>query len=181
MKTAVIVIDMVNDFVTGALANKKAEAIIPSIQSLLDVARKNKIPVIYCSDAHQKDDNEFKVWPSHCIKGTNGAHILKELAPQREDIVLEKQTYSAFFNTELHDTLQQLGVERLILCGVVTNICVCHTAADAFFYNYDTIVPKETTTAINDRYYKQGLMDMEELYGVKTLSLQETIPLLSLK
>lgn len=173
MKTAVIVIDMVNDFVTGALANKKAEAIIPPIQSLLDVARKKQIPIIYCSDAHQKDDNEFKVWPSHCIKGTDGACIVKELAPQKDDIVLEKQTYSAFFNTALHETLQQLGVERLILCGVVTNICVRHTAADAFFYGYDTVVLKETTAAISDAYYKQGLMDMEELYGIKTVSLQE--------
>lgn len=168
MKAAVIVIDMVNDFVSGVFHNPKAQAIIPSVQALLTKARAHHVPVIYCSDAHQADDVEFNVWPIHCLEKTWGADIIDELSPQSEDILFTKRTYSAFFNTPLHDWLQQHEIDTVVLCGVVTSICVAHTAAEAFFHGYRIIVPQETTASTDDATYRQALSDMKTLYRVET-------------
>nr|MDO8134922.1 isochorismatase family protein [Candidatus Njordarchaeum guaymaensis] len=70
MKPAVIVIDMINDFVTGVFKSERAKKIIPNIKALLDHARKQKIPVIYVTDAHLPNaDPEFDVWGSHAVAG----------------------------------------------------------------------------------------------------------------
>ena len=74
MKQAVLVVDMLNDFVTGALKCDRGLAIVPQTAKLLDGARKAGVPVIFCNDAHLKDiDHELKLWGDHAIAGTKGA------------------------------------------------------------------------------------------------------------
>ena len=59
-KYAILVVDMLNDFVTGALGCDRARAIVKPLQELLDNARKNNVPVIFCNDSHLKGiDKEF--------------------------------------------------------------------------------------------------------------------------
>ena len=80
MKEAIIVVDMLNDFVTGALTCDRALAIVPHVKKLLDGARENNIPVIFCNDCHLPEiDGEFKIWGPHAVKGTKGAMVIPEL------------------------------------------------------------------------------------------------------
>ena len=174
MKTAVVVVDMINDFVTGALKNERASRIIPNIQRLLDFARKKKIPVIYTNDTHLPGiDEEFEIWPQHALVGTKGAEVIKELEPVKGDYVLQKRRYSAFFGTYLDLLLRELKVETLMLVGLVTNVCIQNTAGDAFFRGYRVIVPEDCVEATSEEAQKAGIEYMKTIYGCKITNLDE--------
>ena len=171
MKTAVVVIDMINDFVTGIFKNKRAEKIIPNVRQLVNFARENKIPVVYVNDAHMPDvDVEFDVWPKHAVAGTLGAQVIDELKPKMSDFVLHKRRYSAFQGTDLDQLLRELKVDTLILTGVVTDICIQHTAADAFFRGYRIIVPVDCVEANDEQTQKAALDYLKRVYGCEITS-----------
>jgi len=167
--TAVIVIDMLNDFVlSGApLEVPKAKDIIPAIKKRLEDARHKMIPIIYTCDSHYKDDVEFDKWPKHAIKGTSGAEIVEELKPKEGDYVICKRKYSAFVGTDLNLLLKELKIERLILTGVVTDICVLHTAADGYMLGYEIIIPEDSCITFSDKDQKWALTRAKRLYDAQ--------------
>jgi len=166
VKAAVVVIDMINDFVTGVFKNERAEKIVPTIKRLLNFARESKIPVVYVNDAHLPNvDIEFEVWPQHAVAGTWGAQVVDELKPEKGDFVLQKRRYSAFQGTDLDQLLRELRVDTLILAGVVTDICIQHTAADAFFRGYKIIVPQDCVEAVDEQTQKAALDYLKRVYG----------------
>jgi ureidoacrylate peracid hydrolase len=91
---------------------------------------------------------------------------------------MPKHTYSGFFGTPLHETLQRMGVTTLIVTGVVTNICVRSTCHDAFFRGYDVLVPKECVSATSEREQESSLYDIDTHYGTVT-SLEHVLALLA--
>ena len=110
---AIIIIDMLNDFVTGKLEAKRAKHIIPNLKRLVEAARKNKVPVIYSNDAHYPQDVEVtRKWGKHAIKGTKGAEVIPELKPAEKDYVVEKRTYSSFYETGLDPLVEKLIQRR---------------------------------------------------------------------
>lgn len=175
MKEAVIVIDMVNDFVTGKFKNEYAQQIIPATQQLLTAAHYHHVPVIYCCDAHLPHDFELKVWGEHCMDGTWGAQIIPELKPQSQDYVLKKRTYCAFFQTGLDSLLRELNVKNIILTGVVTNICVINSAAAGFFNGYHVIVPPETTASTTTDKTQSSLKYMQHNYATEITAVKDII------
>jgi nicotinamidase/pyrazinamidase len=105
-------------------------------------------------------------WPPHAVKGTEGAQVVAELAPQKEEKVIGKTSYSGFFGTELDDTLKRLGVKELVLTGCVTNICILYTAADAVMRGYRVHVPADTVASLDDKEGAFALDQMEKVLGV---------------
>jgi len=179
MRMSVIVVDMINDFVTDTLKCERASRIIPNIQHLLDFARKKRIPVIYVSDAHLRGvDDELELWPPHAIVGTKGADIIKELKPVKDDYTLQKRRYSAFYETGLDPLLRELKVDTLVLVGLVTNVCIQHTAADAFFRGYRIIVPEDCVEAPTEEDQKIALKYLKTNYGSKITNVQELMKLM---
>jgi nicotinamidase-related amidase len=154
---AVIVLDMLVDFVTGALANPRAPAIVPRVAELADGARERGWPVVFANDAHLPGDVEERVWGPHAMAGTPGAAVIPELAPREGDLVLPKRFYSAFHETGLDPLLRQNGVDTVILTGVLTDICVRHTAADAFFHGYAIVVPADAVEALTQQAHDEAL------------------------
>jgi len=174
VKTALIVVDMLNDFVTGALKCERAPRIIPNTQRLLDFVRKKGIPVIYANDTHLPSvDKEFKIWPSHAVAGTKGAEVIDELKPLKGDYIVQKRRYSAFYGTDLDLLLRELHVNTLILVGLVTNVCIQHTAADAFFRGYRIIVPEDCVETLTEIAQKSGIEYLKTMYGCKITNMQE--------
>ena len=110
-------------------------------------------------------DVEFDVWPQHAVAGTWGAQVVDEIKPEKGDFVLQKRKYSAFQGTGLDQLLRELKVDTLILTGVVTDICIQHTAADAFFRGYKIIVPEDCVEAINEQTQKAALDYLKRIYG----------------
>jgi len=175
-KKAVIIIDMLNDFVTGDLKCERAERIIPNLKRLIEAAREKGVPVIYANDAHYPEDFEVvRRWGKHAIKGTPGAEVIPELKPAEKDYIIEKRTYSGFFETGLDSLLRSLGVETVILCGLHTHICVRHTAADAFFRGYKIVIAKDGVESFTEKDHVEGLNYLRDVYGAELKSVDEII------
>lgn len=166
---ALLVVDMLNDFVLpGApLEVPLARDIIPQIARRIEMARKAGIPVIYLCDAHAEDDDEFKIWPRHAVAKTDGARVVEDLKPGREDIVLAKTTYSAFYKTQLEEMLKTKNIHKITITGIVTNICVFFAAAGAVVRGFSVEVPLDSVAALTQREHDFALEQMKKILGVK--------------
>ena len=164
-RTALLVIDLLNDFVLeGApLEVPDARKIIAPIQAQIEKARKQHIPIFYLCDRHREDDPEFKVWPRHAVQGTPGAEVIAELTPTEGDCVIPKVSYSGFFETDLDERLRASGIEHLILTGCVTNICVLYTAVDAYMRGYTVDVPEDCVAGLNEEDHRFALRQIKEV------------------
>lgn len=172
-KTALVIVDMQKDFVhpDGRLYVPGSEKIVPSISRLLDSARANGAKVVYTQDWHPEDSPEFGIWPKHCIMGSRGAEIVDELKPQPGELIIRKETYDAFYKTELEKYLREAHIESLIVTGVVANICVLHTAGSAALRGFKILLPIDCIAALNDFDYRLTLRQVSFLYrGVLTRS-----------
>jgi len=175
LKLAIIVIDMLNDFVGGKLGFERAKAIVPNIRRLLDFAHERGIPVIYVCDAHTPEDPELKLWGEHAMAGSEGAQVVPELNPTKKDSVLEKHTYDIFFNTDMDEMLRGMGVKKLVLTGVVTEICVQNSAAGAFLRGYEIAVPEDCVASPDESVHRASLEYMKRVYGVNITNSNELI------
>jgi len=172
---AVLVIDMLNDFVTGKLRCERADRIVPRLERLLEGARTSGIPVVYSGDAHLPEDFELRVWGEHAMAGTEGAEVIPELAPRDGDHEIPKRTYSAFHETGLDPLLRGLGVDTVVVTGLHTDICDRHTTADAFFRGYRVIVVTDGTEAFSEEEHEGGLAYLEKVYGAELRTTDELL------
>lgn len=172
-KTAVIVVDMLNDFVNedGALPCGVNEEFVGGMVGFLKTASFAKMPIIFICDNHEEDDKEFQMFPKHCVKGTKGAEIIDELKPfVDKNLVVPKTRYSGFYDTELEDILKGLEVNEVILVGVCTDICVMHTCADARNRDYKTFVVKPLVDSFDEEAHEFALKHMENILGAIILN-----------
>lgn len=176
MKSALLVIDMINDFLKeGApLEVPMGRDIIPRIQEAVLTASVSKYPIVLVSDAHVVDDKEFKLWPKHAVIGTNGAMLFDKL----KDFILaekigfeyiNKQTYSGFFHTRLDDLLKSKKVKRVFVTGILTNICVFVTAVEAQMRGYEVRILKDGVAALTQEENYRTLEQLEKVFKVKIL------------
>lgn len=156
---------MLKDFIheDGALPVKGAAELIPRINQRIKEFRSRGEPIVFIADSHAPDDKEFKIWPKHCVKGSEGAEVVEELEKEEEDEVVEKSTYSAFYDTRLEEVLREKGVEVLVLTGVLTDICVLHTAADAAMGGYKVRVLKDCVASSTKENHEWALRHMREV------------------
>jgi nicotinamidase-related amidase len=170
-KEALLVIDMLNDFVLpGApLEVPETRRVIGNIQREIAAARAAGRPVVYVCDAHAPDDREFSKfgWPPHAVKGTKGAEVVADLLPAAGDIVVPKTTYSGFFGTKLEENLKRLGVDALRLTGCVTHICIMFTASDAVLRDYPVTVVADGVAGITKEDHDAALRIMKSVMNVK--------------
>lgn len=177
---AVIIVDMLNDFVYGSLKCDRAKRIIPNIRKLIDSSHERGIPVVFSNDAHYPSDAEVvNKWGAHAMKGTKGAEVISELEPEEADFVVEKRAYSGFFETGLDSLLRSLyggrGARTVVLCGLHTHMCVRHTAADAFFRGYKVIVAKDAVDAFTEEDHVSGLKYLADAYNAELKTVAEII------
>jgi nicotinamidase-related amidase len=151
-RTALIVVDMQNDFVKegGSLLVPDAGATIPTIRGLVEKARASGVRRVFTQDTHDAGDPEWDIWPEHARRGTWGWQIVEELAPREDELVIEKVRYDAFYGTHLDHFLRLWDVDTVVVCGTVANICVHYTAASAALRWYHVVVPKDATSALDE-------------------------------
>jgi len=171
-----LVVDMQKDFCysNGSLyIGEHVKEIFEPLRHVVDKAR-GEMPVIYTQDWHRSNDAEFNVWPEHCIENSRGAEIIDELP--KADYYIKKRRYSAFFATDLDLLLKELGIERIYLAGVATNICVMHTAIDAVQRGYSITLLKDCTAAIDDYGYEYGVYHMKNVLRAGMLYSNNFLP-----
>jgi len=150
-RTALIVVDMQNDFVTegGTLRVPDAASTLPVIAALLERARSSGMRVVFTQDTHRDGDPEWRIWPEHAREGSWGWQIVDALAPGGDETIISKVRYDAFYGTPLDHLLRLWGVSTLVICGTVANICVHYTAASAALRWYDVVIPRDAVSALD--------------------------------
>jgi len=174
VKTALLVVDMQNDFIylkDSPAYVLPAKKIIPKIVKLLTTCRKKKIPIIYAITAHKKDRSKWalldkKYNRAYCIENTPGAEIVPEINPQKIEYIVRKRRYSAFYKTGLDRLLKRLKVKRLIVCGVTTSCCVSSTVRDAYFRDYEVVVVSDAVSATHRDLHRAALKYFSENIGL---------------
>ncbi|MBI2165835.1 MAG: cysteine hydrolase [Chloroflexi bacterium] len=172
MANAVLVIDTLRGFLEPGyplFCGEEARKTIPSVQSLLERELARGSRAFFICDTHSPDDPEFQMFPPHCISGTVESEIVPELASY-PGVRLDKQRYSAFYGTELDRMLQDVRADRLTLCGVCTDICVLHTAADARNRLYPVEVPIDCVASFDPEAHRWALKHMEKILGVQLVT-----------
>ncbi|MEM2007029.1 MAG: isochorismatase family cysteine hydrolase [Sulfolobales archaeon] len=169
----VLVIDMLYDFIYGRLKCQPCAEIVDKVGKVIQVARSIGIPVVYVNDSHFPTDPEIRLWGEHSMKGDEASKVIDELKPLPHDYVLEKRTYSAFFETGLDLLLRGLEAKTVVITGIHTHICVKHTAADAFFRGYKVIVVGDATATFNTTDHERALDYMKTMYGAEITTAEE--------
>lgn len=126
MKKMLVVVDMVNGFINeGALADKNINKITPNIVSLIEQAKKEGTLIVAFKDCHCVDDEEFKIFPPHCIKGSSESELIPELKKYEKDMVLiEKNTTNGFITEQFTDLIKKKDFDNVLVVGCCTDICV---------------------------------------------------------
>jgi len=114
---------------------------VRKIVQVVDVARRQKIPVIFFAEVHRADHIDFGreldgVEGIHCIEGADDTKLEPRLTPMDGDYFISKRRYSCFFGTDLEILLRGLKVNMLILAGELTDVCVHYTFVDAHQRDY---------------------------------------------
>ena len=182
MKPAIIVVDMLKDNLKENSRNpyyQEGRAIIPNLQKLLDESRKREFPVIFACDSFLKEDFIFKGrMKVHSLRGTKGAEVVEDLKPEPTDIVLPKRRFSAFFKTDLDQTLRTLGVDTIVVTGITAEVCVLMTVMDGLCHDFSAIM-LEDCTASRSKEIHQGCLNLYRdfvLYPLlKIMTLDEFI------
>jgi len=170
---ALIIVDMLNDFVDGRLANPKAQAIIAPLQRLLAHARDEGWVVVFSNDAHQPDDPELRVWGEHAMAGTREAEVIPQLAPREGEIVSPKRVYGAFDFTGLDERLKEGGVDEVVITGQHTHICVRHSSYGALIRGYAITIPRDAVCGFEGVDEDEALAYLEMAYGAKIATVGE--------
>jgi nicotinamidase/pyrazinamidase len=168
---ALIVVDMQRGFLEEGYplyCGQAARTVIPVVQARIEAALDQAVAVFFTADAHAPDDREFALFPPHCIRGTEGAQIIPELSEYlSKGTRIDTTTYSGFFDTDLHIRLQSLGVTTLELVGVCTDICVLHTAIDAYHRGYALDVIADGVASFDEAAHAFALKHMKSILGAR--------------
>jgi len=174
--TALIVIDMQNDFVSndGKVAQagndpSAIQAIVPALERLLEGARAAGVLVVHIETivlaGHRSDSDSWLFsklkgvssadW---CLEGTWGAEFVPELTPIEGEPVVTKYRSSAFINTNLDLILRSNGIRTVVICGEQTPGCVDATLRDSTFYDYYNALVEDAIAAYRQDLHEAALL-----------------------
>jgi len=175
--TALVVVDMQNGFChpDGSLYAPGSEAAIDPVAELVDRAHDAGAPVVYTRDVHppeQFDDahyyDEFDRWGDHVLEGSWEAELVADLPAADADHIVVKHTYDAFYQTELEGWLDAHGIDTLLLCGTLANVCVFHTAGSAGLRDFKPVLVEDALGYIEAEHREYAVDHTEFLYGEST-------------
>ena len=176
MANALLVVDMLVGFLEAGhnlYSGDEARKIIPNVQRLIGRERDAGSTIFFICDNHDPDDLEFQMFPVHCVTGTDEAKVIPELSGYEGDVIPKKR-YSAFFGTDLEKRLVALKPDKIVVCGVCTDICVMHTTADARNRDYLVEVPVDCVATFDPEAHKYALQHMEKILGAKLTQVAAT-------
>src|SRR4051794_6465513 len=174
-RTAMIVVDMQNDFVAAGapMETPAARAIVPVLAETLTLCREAGVRIIYTAHVHRRDGSDMGLFDdmhppiasrAALVDGTPGADIYPDLAPRPDEHVIKKHRYSGFFGTDLDIILREWGVDTVIISGTTTENCCHATARDAMFRNYRVVFLSDATATYDYPDHGFGPMPNEQVH-----------------
>jgi nicotinamidase-related amidase len=182
---ALLVIDSQCEFVTtgesvGVIATEDPTDALAKVSELILAAHNVDMPVIFTQEVHRKQHVDFGRELDgnegiHCIEGTNGVDCRPETQPRDGDFIILKRRYSGFFATDLDLLLRGLGVDALLVCGFVTDVCVHYTAVDAHQYDYHVFAAQDGTAGTSPEARRAALAAINYLQSGSVLTSKDLI------
>jgi len=175
--TAVVVVDMQNGFChpDGSLYAPGSEAAIDPVGEAVEGAREAGAAVVWTRDVHTPEQfedahyyDEFDRWGEHVLEGSWEAEIVDGLDPHEEDLVVVKHTYDAFYQTQLEGWLAAHGIDDLVICGTLANVCVLHTASSAGLRDFRPVLLEDAVGHIEESHREYALEHADFLFGEVT-------------
>lgn len=182
--TALLVVDIQNGFchkdsmmARAGIDTTRQQAVVPNILRIVRLCRAAGLPILASRQVHFENDLTRRIHkiPSHmdkrnyfpCLRGTMDAELVSEFQAELkpEDHVFEKHRPSCFFDTTLDTKLRMLGIQMLIVTGVATNYCVESTIRDAYFRDYDVVVPSDCVASTFPDLQAATLKNVEIYFG----------------
>ena len=162
MKTAVLVVDMLNDYFQDGRLVESREILCSSINDLTDWCRETGFDIIWVRQEFKEDlSDAFPVMRKNgiykTIEKTAGSQILHELVRHENDYEIVKKRYSAFYNTNLDEILNQNKIQQLIICGVNTHACIRMAAIDAYQRDLEVIIATDCVNSYDEDHHNISL------------------------
>ncbi len=184
-KTAVIVVDMQNDFVReGApMSLPSCREAIPNAKRVIDACRKAKIPIIYLKFLAGPKETLIWTWSPKLVpeekccwknhkryypdikKEAEVSDIIQEIYPEPGDPIAEKYGYSGFYDSNLENILRAHQIEYTIVFGALTPICVDDTISGAFERQFKVLAISDAMGTFDEEYHKNSLRRIAMKYG----------------
>lgn len=173
--TALVVVDLLNDYFDAELwpnsvIPRYRTVLVERTNALVRICRRRAVPIIWVRQAFAPDLSD--AFPhmrasgrAYTVAGTPGAVMLPELEVAPEDRQVAKRRFSAFFETDLHETLQGLGCRRLVLAGITTAWCIRSTATDAYQRDYEVLLAGECMMGFTTEDHESSLAAMDGFIG----------------
>ncbi|MBN2358814.1 MAG: cysteine hydrolase [Deltaproteobacteria bacterium] len=182
MQPAIIVVDMVKD---NFLENTRnpitplARAVLPRVNELTAGARERGWPVVFACDSFLPGDFLFKGKMKECsLRGQPGSQVTDLLDMKPGDVYLPKRRFSAFFKTDLDQTLRLWSVDTAVVCGIATHFCVLSTAFDALCLDFRAIIVEDASASYSAELHQQtlGLFRKNPLYPLfQVLTVEQVL------
>lgn len=180
-KTALLVIDLVNDFTQpdGKCYYETTGAMMPRVVEFVNTARDKGVFIVWVQQISKTDRPLNKELSSrqklNCVEGSGGELLDARFTVDKDkDYVLVKSRADAFFRTELEQLLLDRGVENVLVCGTKTNCCVRATATGAAMRDYPTYIVSDCVSSNTDEITQIHLADMSK-YFAKAISSEEVL------
>lgn len=179
-KAALVIIDAQKGFMDSVI---NSEETIERISKVLESARKAQIPIVFTQEKHRKEMVDFGreldgAEDIHCLEGTEDIEIVDLLRPVDGEFFIAKRRYSCFFSTDLDLLLRGLGVDTIIVCGFLTNVCVHYTCVDAHQYNYRLKVVFDGVSGSSLKAHQAALEAIKYLQAESETKTDEMVCLL---
>lgn len=184
VSTALIVIDVQNDFalpqgVCGQVGDdiSPVEPMVAHLKTLIESARKAGVLIVFVRTIYDEpvlsaaltEQYQRRGYPnSICLTGTAGAEFYGGISPQNapNEILITKHRYSAFWGSSIDRVLRTNGIRTIVLTGIATEVCVESTARDAFFRDYQVVVPEDCVGCYSEDRQKAALVVIARSFGV---------------
>lgn len=186
--SALVVVDMLYDFIDGSLACQNADNAVKETLKFIDSQTKGQggedheildtFPILFVRDHHPADHSSFKeqggIWPVHCVAGTHGGEVHKDLVPYvREELTFDKgcdretEQYSGFEGVNnagqsLGEILELLDTTDVFVCGIATEYCVRNTCEDLMKAGFKVRLLSECIAYVDNEGHKKALQEMAD-------------------
>jgi nicotinamidase-related amidase len=173
-KSALVVIDMLNpyDHEDAEKLTRSVEQVVPVMAKLIERAKDEDVAVIYVNDNYGDWDSSREKLVESALEGRRPDLVEPIVPPEGTEFVI-KARHTIFFGTPLSYLLDQLGVERLVLTGQVTEQCILYSALDAYVRHIEVVVPEDAVAHIHEQLAEAALEMMRVNMSAETPSAED--------
>jgi len=176
-KTVLIIVDMHREFLEegSPVETPRGRAMLPALSEFIRQLRAKDVKIIFTRHVHRRDKSDMglmaELWPivrdgTINAEGSLGTEIHSGLDVHEEDIVITKHRYSAFVGTDLEMVLRGLGIENVVIAGVLTNACCESTARDAMYKGFRVFFLSDLTATFDIPAYDGGSIPADTVQRV---------------